>query len=287
MCRCDPALPAPAARARERRRPCFTSPAGSSGSCALVAGEPVAIVGARRRSPYGLEVGRVARARARGARASRSSAAWRSGSTRPRTPARSPAGRRRSPCCRAAPSAPYPAERARALPPDRRDRRGGLGAAARACGVALDVPGAQPDHRRAAAMTVVVEAARRSGALLTAAFARELGRPVGAVPGRVTSPLSAGPQPAAAPPAPRRPRAAGRARRAVRRRRRGRRGRESGCAMPPRARGAAGRRSARGLEAADALGEAGSTGAGLACARGARAARATSGAAPEGGTPSS
>ena len=38
------------------------------------------------------------------------------------------------------------------------------------------------------ALTVVVEARRRSGALVTAAFAGELGRPVGAVPGRVTSP---------------------------------------------------------------------------------------------------
>lgn len=42
-------------------------------------------------------------------------------------------------------------------------------------------------------MTVVVEATRRSGALLTAAFARGLGRPVGAVPGRITSPVAAGP----------------------------------------------------------------------------------------------
>jgi DNA processing protein len=43
------------------------------------------------------------------------------------------------------------------------------------------------------AMTVVVEAAHRSGALTTAQVARDLCRPVGAAPGRVTSGLSAGP----------------------------------------------------------------------------------------------
>jgi DNA processing protein len=43
------------------------------------------------------------------------------------------------------------------------------------------------------AMTVVVEARSRSGALLTAGHAGDLGRAVGAVPGRVTSPLSRGP----------------------------------------------------------------------------------------------
>lgn len=41
-------------------------------------------------------------------------------------------------------------------------------------------------------LTVVVEAPERSGALLTAALARGLGRPLAAVPGPVTSPLSAG-----------------------------------------------------------------------------------------------
>ncbi len=43
-----------------------------------------------------------------------------------------------------------------------------------------------------AAVTVVVEAAERSGSLITADFAAELGRPVGAVPGQVTSRLAAG-----------------------------------------------------------------------------------------------
>jgi DNA processing protein len=43
-----------------------------------------------------------------------------------------------------------------------------------------------------ARVTVVVEAAERSGSLITAELARDLGRDVGAVPGRVTSPLAAG-----------------------------------------------------------------------------------------------
>jgi DNA processing protein len=43
-----------------------------------------------------------------------------------------------------------------------------------------------------AALTVVVEAAPRSGALVTAAVAREIGREVGAVPGQVTSGLATG-----------------------------------------------------------------------------------------------
>jgi DNA processing protein len=43
-----------------------------------------------------------------------------------------------------------------------------------------------------AAVTVVVEAAERSGSLTTADFAEQLGRPVGAVPGPVTSRFSAG-----------------------------------------------------------------------------------------------
>jgi DNA processing protein len=43
-----------------------------------------------------------------------------------------------------------------------------------------------------ARLTVVVEATERSGALITARVARDLGRDVGAVPGRVTSPLAVG-----------------------------------------------------------------------------------------------
>jgi DNA processing protein len=44
-----------------------------------------------------------------------------------------------------------------------------------------------------ARVTVIVEGMERSGSLITAEFARDLGRDVGAVPGQVTSPLAAGP----------------------------------------------------------------------------------------------
>jgi len=44
-----------------------------------------------------------------------------------------------------------------------------------------------------ATMTVVTEGTDRSGSLITARFAADLGREVGAVPGQVTSPLASGP----------------------------------------------------------------------------------------------
>ena len=42
-------------------------------------------------------------------------------------------------------------------------------------------------------LTIVVEAAEGSGSLITAGFAQDVGRDVGAVPGQVTNPLAAGP----------------------------------------------------------------------------------------------
>jgi len=48
-------------------------------------------------------------------------------------------------------------------------------------------------NRLMAAMTIVVEAAERSGSLITATMAQELGRDLGAVPGPITSAASVGP----------------------------------------------------------------------------------------------
>ncbi len=75
----------------------------------------------------------------------------------------------------------------------RRARLRGLRAAARLHRLPLVLRRPQPaDRRRSPRSTVVVEATERSGSLTTADFATQLGRPVGAVPGPVTSRFSAG-----------------------------------------------------------------------------------------------
>ena len=154
--------------------------------------DPIAVVGARRASEYGLQVARslagglgvarltVVSGMALGIDAAAHRGALDAGSA---TVAVLPGGADR----------PYPVAHRR------------LYARIRERGVAVSElgPGVAPRrwmfparNRIIAAlgqMTVVVQARERSGALVTARWARQLGRAVGAVPGQVTSPLSAGP----------------------------------------------------------------------------------------------
>jgi DNA processing protein len=191
ICRCDPGYPG-RLRALESP-PAVLHVSGDLERFLQLADEdPVAIVGARRPSPYGLDVARslgrglgcagisVLSGMALGIDSAAHAGALSGGAP---TVAVLPGAADR----------PYPAGK-RGL---HREicRRGAA--------VSELPPGTQvwrwtfPARNRIvaalAAMTVVVEAGERSGALLTAGFARSLCRPVGAVPGRITSPLSAGP----------------------------------------------------------------------------------------------
>jgi DNA processing protein len=190
ICRCDPdyppallALPAP---------PAVLHVAG--GLCRLLelgAMDPVAIVGSRRASDYGLDVARslgrslavagipVLSGMALGIDSAAHAGALAAGGP---TVAVLPGSAHR----------PYPAGK-RAL----HHRIVAGGAAVSELG-----PGASVWRwmflarnriiAALAAMTVVVEAGEHSGAMVTARLAREIGRPVGAVPGRVTTPQAVG-----------------------------------------------------------------------------------------------
>ncbi|HTX45189.1 MAG TPA: DNA-processing protein DprA [Solirubrobacteraceae bacterium] len=191
LCRC--ARQYPIRLAELRNAPAVLHIAGDADRfLSLAAGDPVAIVGARRGSPYGREVASsLARALATagvtvvsGMALGIDGAAHRGALDRaPATIAVLPSGADRA----------YPAG-ARAL-----YRR-----IVREAAAVSELPPGCASWRWTfiarnriiaglAAMTVIVEATDRSGALTTARVARELGRPVGAVPGNVTSPLSAGP----------------------------------------------------------------------------------------------
>ena len=157
----------------------------------LAATDPVALVGARRASPYGLEIAQalgrsvaaagitIVSGMALGIDSAAHAGALDAGG---RTIAVLPGGANR----------PYP-------PAKRHLYRRIVSAGA----VVSELPpGASPRrwcfparNRLIAAlaqMTVVVEAGESSGALSTARFARSLGRQLGAVPGRVTSPTAVG-----------------------------------------------------------------------------------------------
>ena len=191
ICACDPAYPA---RLRDLESPPAVLHVGGSLEhfLELVAGEPVAVVGARRASDYGLEAARtlgrglgsagvtVVSGMALGVdSAAHGGALEVSGPT----VAVLPAGAER----------PYPPGKSALY---RRIRARGAVVSELPPGTAVWRWSFHARNRIIAAlsaMTVVVEGRERSGALVTARHARELGRPVGAVPGRITAPMAAGP----------------------------------------------------------------------------------------------
>lgn len=193
VCRCDSAYP-------DRLRGLASSPAvlyvagGFERFVGLAARDPVAIVGTRNPTAYGVDVARalgrgLARAgvtvvsgMALGVDSAAQVGALAAGGGGVATVAVLPGPADR----------PYPA----------RWRHLYRQIVAAGCAISELPPGAElrrwsfPARNRIiaglSAMTVVVEAGERSGALLTAAQAVAAGRPVGAVPGRVTSPQAIG-----------------------------------------------------------------------------------------------
>jgi DNA processing protein len=191
LCRCDPAYP-PRLLAASSPPSVLYVAGGLERFIELAAREPVAVVGARRASEYGVEVaGALARGLACAGVAVVSGMALGIDSAAHAgallvdgpTVAVLPGGAER----------PYPRGK-RSL--YGRIRATGAVVSELPPGVAVwrwSFPARNRIIAALSAMTVVVEARDRSGSLLTAARARELGRPVGAVPGRITSPLAAGP----------------------------------------------------------------------------------------------
>ncbi len=194
VCRCHAASPAPLLDLSAE--PAVLHVAGGTGGQAklveLAGRHPVAIVGARRASPYALE---TARALARGLAACHDTVV--SGmaagvDSAAHEGALSTWGGTIAvlPC---APQRPYPVG---ALGLHRRILKSGVAVSE----LGPDVPVRRwmfPARNRIiaalSAMTVVVAARQGSGALTTARMARALQRPLGAVPGQVTSPLAWGP----------------------------------------------------------------------------------------------
>jgi DNA processing protein len=191
VCRCDPAYP-------DRLRDLAAPPAvlhvagGVDRLRELVAGEPVAVVGARQASPYGLEI-----AGGLGRGLGSAGVTVISGMARGIDCAahRGVLGVAAATVAvlAAAPERAYPAS-ARAL----HRRIPQQGAIVSELGPGTEsrrwmFPARNRTIAALSAMTVVVQAGTASGALVTARRAAELGRIVGAVPGPVTSRLSAGP----------------------------------------------------------------------------------------------
>jgi DNA processing protein len=190
LCRCDPRYP-PLLHALAR--PPVLYVAGGLDRClALLGSDPCAIVGARRASAYGIDVARaLGRAlAASGATvvsgmafgidsASHAGALAGGGATVAVLPGSA--------------DRPYPASKRKLY---RAIVEGGAAISSLPPGTEIRrwmFPARNRIIAALSAMTVVVEARMRSGSLVTARCARELGRPLGAVPGPVTAPRSAGP----------------------------------------------------------------------------------------------
>lgn len=191
VCRCDPGYPD---RLRELAAPpAVLHVAGGLGRLAGCSrADPVAVVGARRASDYGAEVSRSLGHDLAAAGITTVSGMARGIDAAAHQGALDAAG----PTIAVLPGSaqrPYPAGARR------------LHARIVADAVAVSELGPEAVVRRwnftarnrtiaaLAGVTVVVEATARSGALVTARIAAELGRPVAAVPGRVTSPHAEGP----------------------------------------------------------------------------------------------
>jgi len=191
ICRCDPGYP-PRLRALSSPPAVLHVAGGLERLLMLADRDPVAIVGARRASPYGLDV-----ARALGRGLARSGVTVLSGMALGiDSAAHAGALEAGGPTLAVLPGPadrPYPA-RKRAL--HRRIVAGGASVSELPCETGIRRWAFRARNRiiaGLAAVTVVVEAGSRSGSLMTARYARSLGRPVGAVPGRVTSPAAEGP----------------------------------------------------------------------------------------------
>jgi DNA processing protein len=190
ICRCDPDYP-PALVALPAPPEVLHVAGGLHRLLELSAMDPVAIVGSRRASDYGLDVARslgrslavagipVVSGMALGIDSAAHAGALEAGGP---TVAVLPGSADR----------PYPASK-RAL--RRRIVAGGVAVSELGPGASVWRWMFLARNRiiaALAAMTVVVEAGERSGAMVTARVARGIGRPVGAVPGRVTTPQAAG-----------------------------------------------------------------------------------------------
>jgi DNA processing protein len=204
VCRCS--VDYPAELLQLRSPPAALYLAGSPRRLASVtAGSVVAIVGARRGSPYGIETARalasalasagvtVVSGMALGVDGAALASALEAVGSDVTTADRDDAGCVTIAVLAGGADRPYPASHRRLYT---RIRRAGL--------VVSELPPAVrprrwmfPARNRIIAalstLTVVIEARPSSGALVTARHAAQLGRRVGAVPGQVTSPLSVGP----------------------------------------------------------------------------------------------